>query len=108
MLDCLIFCVFYLFYKQIYFKFNLLELFEVAPRSVAMSMGSVASWSCNFIIGMGFPSLQNAWGAFVFLPFSITCVLLFVLTKFYLPETRGRDPTEVAPLVSKGFRSKVK
>ncbi|XP_073811201.1 solute carrier family 2, facilitated glucose transporter member 1-like [Musca autumnalis] len=84
------------------------ELFEVAPRSVAMSMGSLSSWGCNFIIGMAFPSLQNAWGAFVFLPFSVTCALLFLLTKFYVPETRGRDPSEVAPLVSKGFRSKVK
>jgi len=73
-----------------------------------MSMGSLASWTCNFIIGISFPLLQNAWGAFVFLPFSITCVLLFLLTKFYLPETRGRDPSEVAPLVSKCFRSKVK
>ncbi|KAM8714314.1 hypothetical protein ACLKA7_014444 [Drosophila subpalustris] len=84
------------------------ELFEVAPRSVAMSMGSLSSWTCNFIIGMAFPSLQRAWGAFVFLPFSITCVLLFLLTKFYLPETLGRDPSDVAPLVSKGFRSKAK
>ncbi|KAI8126934.1 facilitated glucose transporter member 1, Solute carrier family 2 [Lucilia cuprina] len=83
------------------------ELFEVAPRPVAMSMGSLASWSCNFIIGMAFPPLSNAWGAFVFLPFSVTCTLLFVLTKFYLPETRGKDPSEVAPLVAKGFRSKV-
>ncbi|XP_034479166.1 solute carrier family 2, facilitated glucose transporter member 1 isoform X2 [Drosophila innubila] len=84
------------------------ELFEVAPRSVAMSMGSMSSWTCNFIIGMAFPSLESAWGAFVFIPFSITCVLLFLLTKFYLPETFGRDPSDVAPLVSKGFRSKVK
>ncbi|XP_030563135.1 solute carrier family 2, facilitated glucose transporter member 3-like isoform X1 [Drosophila novamexicana] len=84
------------------------ELFEVAPRPVAMSMGSLSSWTCNFIVGMAFPSLQSAWGAFVFLPFSITCVLLFILTKLYLPETLGRDPSEVAPLVSKGFRSKVK
>ncbi|XP_054739317.1 solute carrier family 2, facilitated glucose transporter member 3 [Anastrepha obliqua] len=84
------------------------ELFEVAPRPVAMSMGSLASWACNFTVGMAFPSLQNAWGAFVFMPFSVTCLLLFLLTKFYLPETRGRDPSEVAPLVAKGFRSKVK
>ncbi|XP_075167870.1 sugar transporter 1 isoform X2 [Haematobia irritans] len=84
------------------------ELFEVAPRSAAMSMGSLASWACNFIIGMAFPPLSNVWDAFVFLPFSVTCVLLFLLTKFYLPETRGKDPSEVAPLVSKGFRSKVK
>lgn len=73
-----------------------------------MSMGSLASWTCNFIVGMTFPSLQNVWGAFVFLPFSVTCVLLFLLTRFYLPETLGRDPSDVAPLVAKGFRSKIK
>lgn len=72
-----------------------------------MSMGSLSSWTCNFIIGMTFPSLQNAWGSFVFLPFSITCFIMFLLTKFYLPETRGRDPAEVAPLISNGFKSKV-
>ncbi|XP_055921401.1 solute carrier family 2, facilitated glucose transporter member 1 isoform X2 [Eupeodes corollae] len=84
------------------------EIFEVAPRPIGMAMGSLASWSCNFIIGMAFPTLQNAWGAFVFIPFSITCIVLFLLTRFYLPETRGRDPSEVAPLISKGFRSKVR
>ncbi|XP_067631515.1 solute carrier family 2, facilitated glucose transporter member 1 [Eurosta solidaginis] len=83
------------------------ELFEVAPRPVAMSMGSLSSWVCNFTVAMAFTSLSNAWGAFVFLPFSVTCLLLFLLTKFYLPETRGRDSSEVAPLVSKGFHSKI-
>ncbi|KAM7345809.1 solute carrier family 2, facilitated glucose transporter member 1-like isoform 2-T2 [Cochliomyia hominivorax] len=83
------------------------ELFEVAPRPVAMSLGSLSSWSCNFIIGMTFPSLQNAWGSFVFLPFSITCFIMFLLTKFYLPETRGRDPSDVASIISNGFRSKL-
>ncbi|XP_037823260.1 solute carrier family 2, facilitated glucose transporter member 1-like isoform X1 [Lucilia sericata] len=83
------------------------ELFEVSPRPVAMSLGSLSSWSCNFIIGMTFPSLQNAWGSFVFLPFSITCFIMFLLTKFYLPETRGRDPSKVAPLISNGFKSKI-
>lgn len=83
------------------------ELFEVAPRPVAMALGSVSSWSCNFIVGMSFPTLQNMWGSFSFLPFSIMCAIMFLLTKFYLPETRGRNPSEVAPLVANGFRSKV-
>ncbi|XP_055919474.1 solute carrier family 2, facilitated glucose transporter member 1-like [Eupeodes corollae] len=84
------------------------EIFEVAPRPIGMAMGSLSSWSCNFIVGMTFLSLQNLWGAFVFIPFSIACMLLCLLTRFYLPETRGRDPSEVAPLMSKGFRSKVR
>ncbi|XP_055381414.1 uncharacterized protein LOC129611999 [Condylostylus longicornis] len=83
------------------------ELFETESRPVAMAMGSLSSWVCNFIIGISFPSLQSAWGAFVFMPFSITCALLFLLTKYYLPETRGRNVSDVAKLVSNGFRSKI-
>ncbi|XP_065081977.1 solute carrier family 2, facilitated glucose transporter member 1-like isoform X2 [Ochlerotatus camptorhynchus] len=82
------------------------ELFEVGPRPAAMAMGSIASWGCNFIVAMLFPTLQSAWGAFVFLPFTVTCVLLTILLKIYLPETRGRHISSIAPLVSNGFRSK--
>lgn len=71
-----------------------------------MALGSLSSWSCNFIIGMAFPSLQMAWGAFVFLPFAIVCFGMVILMKFYLPETRGRDLSEIVPLVSNGFKSK--
>ncbi|XP_068143777.1 solute carrier family 2, facilitated glucose transporter member 3-like isoform X1 [Drosophila tropicalis] len=108
-------CIACIFLYIFFFQFGLgpmpffigAELFEVAPRPAAMAMGSVVYWMCNLIIGMAFPTLQNAWGALVFLPFSITCLLLFGLTKWYLPETRGRDPSEVAPLVARGFKSKV-
>uniref|UniRef100_A0A336MVJ2 CSON001927 protein n=1 Tax=Culicoides sonorensis TaxID=179676 RepID=A0A336MVJ2_CULSO len=83
------------------------ELFEVGPRPVAMALGSLSSWTCNFIVGQFFPILNAKWGAFVFLPFAITCVLLSVLVYFYLPETRNQDPSIVAPKVSKGFKSKI-
>ncbi|XP_053666520.1 solute carrier family 2, facilitated glucose transporter member 3-like [Anopheles marshallii] len=84
------------------------ELFDLGPRPTAMALGSLSSWGCNFIVGMAFPTLQSVWGAFVFLPFSITCVLLTVLVKFYLPETRGKEVTDVAQKVAHGFRSKVR
>nr|XP_040221522.2 solute carrier family 2, facilitated glucose transporter member 3-like isoform X1 [Anopheles coluzzii] len=84
------------------------ELFDLGPRPTAMALGSLSSWGCNFIVGMAFPTLQNIWGAFVFLPFSITCVLLTVLIKFYLPETRGKEVADVIPKVAHGFRSRVK
>ncbi|XP_049546254.1 solute carrier family 2, facilitated glucose transporter member 3-like isoform X2 [Anopheles darlingi] len=83
------------------------ELFELGPRPTAMALGSLSSWGCNFIVGMAFPTLQGIWGAFVFLPFSITCVLLTLLVKFYLPETRGKEISDVVKKVSHGFRSKV-
>lgn len=81
------------------------ELFEVKPRSAAMAMGSLASWSCNFLVGLLFPSLRNYMGASVFIIFSITCILLAIFLKFYLPETRGKNISDVAVLVSNGLRS---
>ncbi|EDV59856.2 solute carrier family 2, facilitated glucose transporter member 3 [Drosophila erecta] len=108
-------CIGCIFLYIFFFQFGLgpmpffigAELFELASRPAAMSLGSLTYWLCNFIIGMAFPTMQNLWGALVFLPFSVTCLLIFCLTKRYLPETRGRDPSEVAPLVASGFKSKV-
>lgn len=71
-----------------------------------MALGSLASWTGNFIVGMAFPSLQALWGAFVFLPFAVACFLLMTLLKFYLPETRGRETGAVVPLVRDGFKSR--
>lgn len=82
------------------------ELFEVGPRPVAMSMGSLSSWFCNFMIGMTFPTLQKLMGASVFLIFATVCVMLTVFLKFYMPETRGKDTAEVAERVADGFRSR--
>jgi hypothetical protein len=45
-------------------------------------------------------------GASVFLIFATVCVLLAILLKFYMPETRGKDTSEVAQRVSDGFRSR--
>lgn len=84
------------------------EIVEMAPRSAAMSLGSLTSWFCNFTVAMTFPALQRAWGAYVFLPFAVCCILVAILHGIYLPETRGKDVSEVVPLVSDGFRSKRK
>ncbi|XP_037946309.1 solute carrier family 2, facilitated glucose transporter member 1-like isoform X2 [Teleopsis dalmanni] len=83
------------------------ELFEVKPRPVAMSMGSLFSWFGNFLIGMCFPILQGVWGAFVFLPCSIVCVYCFLLTYRYLPESRGRDAADIQVYMRNGFHSKL-
>jgi len=83
------------------------ELFEVGPRPVGMALGSLSSWLFNFVVGILFPTLESLWGAFVFLPFATTCVLMTVLVYFYLPETRNRDPSVVAPLMSHGFHSRI-
>lgn len=71
-----------------------------------MALGSLSSWTCNFIVGMSFPSLEEAWGAFVFIPFAVVCFSLSFLLKVYLPESRGRDSSDIAPLVADGFKSR--
>lgn len=82
------------------------EIFEVPTRPAGMALGSVSSWSCNFLVALLFPTFQVWWGAWVFLPFAVTCLLLTVLLKVYLPETRGKNPSETAPLVAQGFASR--
>lgn len=85
---------------------SLEELFESGPRPAAMALGSLSLWTCNFIVAMAFPSLQEVWGALVFVPFAVICFALTALIKFYLPETRGLDSSVIAPLVADGFKSK--
>lgn len=82
------------------------ELFEVAPRPAAMAIGSLTAWAFNFCIGMTFLPIQSAIGAYVFLPYAIVCFLLVALLYRYLPETRGKQASDVAPLIARGFRSR--
>lgn len=71
-----------------------------------MALGSLSSWTCDFIVAMAFPSLQSSWGAFAFLPSSVVCFVLAAFLKFFLPETRRRHATDIAPLVMDGFKSR--
>lgn len=82
------------------------ELFEVSTRPAGMSIGSLASWACNFYVGMTFLKMLDLMDAFVFLPFAFVCFGLVALMYRYLPETRGKQPADVAPLVSHGFGSR--
>ncbi|CAH2240719.1 jg2560 [Pararge aegeria aegeria] len=82
------------------------EMFEVAPRPAGMAWGSLANWGGNFLVGMGFPTMRNVIGPYSFLLFSAFTMGLFLFTKFYFPETRGKTPTQVAQLCSRGLRSR--
>ncbi|PSN38762.1 hypothetical protein C0J52_08879 [Blattella germanica] len=83
------------------------ELFVVGPRPVAMSFGSMANWGGNFLVGMTFPTLQSMIGPYSFLPFALSTVLLAIFLKYYLPESKGRDPSDVAEVLKYGLRSQI-
>lgn len=57
------------------------ELFDVGPRPVAMSLGSVANWGGNFLVGMTFNSIERAIGSYSFLIFVVSLILVAILTK---------------------------
>lgn len=81
------------------------ELFQVGPRPIAMSFGSMANWCGNFIVGMTFPSLQGLIGQYSFLLFAMTTVFLALFLKYYLPESKGHDPCDMAEMLKYGLRS---
>lgn len=83
------------------------ELFEVGPRPSAMALGSMSNWAGNFVVGLTFPIMQDDIGAMSFVIFAVFILMVLLLVRFYLPETKGRDPSEIALLCNKGLRSRV-
>ncbi|XP_008217167.1 solute carrier family 2, facilitated glucose transporter member 3 isoform X2 [Nasonia vitripennis] len=82
------------------------ELFDVGPRSAAMSMGSVCNWGGNFIVGMTFTQMQKVFDSYSFLVFAACMLFLVLFCRKYLPETRGKTTIEVAASITQGLRSR--
>ncbi|XP_059045213.1 solute carrier family 2, facilitated glucose transporter member 1-like [Achroia grisella] len=82
------------------------EIFEVGPRPAGMAWGSLANWGGNFLVGMSFPSMREAIGPYSFIVFSTITAALYVFQKLYFPETRGKTPSQVSQLCSRGFKSR--
>jgi MFS family permease len=66
---------------------------EMSPIEASSSVGAVATamnWAMNFLIGQVFPIIFAAIQGWSFLIFAIICFISFVVTFFFLPETKGR------------------
>ncbi|KAI9792005.1 MAG: hypothetical protein M1833_001289 [Piccolia ochrophora] len=66
------------------------EIFPSSLRAKGVAISTCSNWFNNFIIGLITPPLvQNTgFGAYVF--FAVFCMLSFVWTYFFVPETKGR------------------
>jgi hypothetical protein len=96
------------------------EMLPEAPRATGMAIAAAVNWIFTCVVGLCFGPVEDALGAYSFLPFvaalgvtsACTCgggggVLLTPLTSLpptigaaaftllYVPETRGRTPAEV-------------
>ncbi|XP_795548.3 solute carrier family 2, facilitated glucose transporter member 5 [Strongylocentrotus purpuratus] len=72
------------------------EIWSQGPRSSAMAFGSQVYWTMNFLVGMLFPTLQDALGPYCFLLFAGSLGLILIYFWFELPETRNKTFEEIA------------
>ncbi|KAH8883331.1 general substrate transporter [Thozetella sp. PMI_491] len=65
------------------------EIFPSSLRSRGVSVSACSNWANNFIIGLVTPPLvQNTgYGAYIF--FGVFCLLAFLWTWYFVPETNG-------------------
>ncbi|XP_026226358.1 solute carrier family 2, facilitated glucose transporter member 3 [Anabas testudineus] len=76
--------------------FIVAELFSQGPRPAAMTISGFSNWAANFLVGQGFPKLQELCGAYVFLIFMVLLILFFIFTFLLVPETKGRTFDDIA------------
>ncbi|KAK1997084.1 general substrate transporter [Colletotrichum falcatum] len=67
------------------------EIFNLGNRSKAMAITTSATWMCNFIIGLVTPDMLETIGFGTYLFFAAFCALAFIMTYFFVPETRGKS-----------------
>ncbi|MGF6884090.1 sugar porter (SP) family MFS transporter [Nocardia sp. GAS34] len=72
------------------------EIFPLKIRGVGMATGSTVLWAATFAITFLFPVMSDhlglGWSAYIFAAVS---VVLFVLVKRYVPETKGRSLEQI-------------
>ncbi|KAI9533163.1 Solute carrier 2, facilitated glucose transporter member 1 [Dissostichus eleginoides] len=76
--------------------FIVAELFSQGPRPAAMAVSGLSNWTANFLVGLGFPKLEELCGPYVFIIFMVLLILFFIFTFLRVPETRGRTFDDIA------------
>lgn len=71
------------------------ECFPTYAVGAATSACLAINWLCNFIIGLIFPTLLNACGAYVFLIFAGLALIYFIFIFIFIPETKQKTLDEL-------------
>ncbi|KAF9579549.1 hypothetical protein BGW38_004150 [Lunasporangiospora selenospora] len=71
------------------------ELLPTYALSSASSVATSVNWGTNFVIGLVFPSLNQALGNGTFILFAAFTALGFFYVFFFVPETRARSIEEI-------------
>ncbi|XP_067950914.1 facilitated glucose transporter protein 1-like [Watersipora subatra] len=71
------------------------ELFDMASRKWAISIAIAVNWSCNFLVGVSFPSIQLAMQNYAFLPFMAIIAICWTFLYSRALETKGRSALSI-------------
>ncbi|CAH0716312.1 unnamed protein product, partial [Brenthis ino] len=74
------------------------ELFSQGPRPSAMAIAVLVNWMANFMVGIGFPSMNVLLDNYTFLPFSVFLAFFWVFTYKKVPETKNKTFEEILAL----------
>ncbi|KAG0088827.1 hypothetical protein BGZ93_010226 [Podila epicladia] len=71
------------------------ELLPTYALSPASSVATAVNWGTNFVIGLVFPTLNNALGNGTFILFATLTGIGFLYVWFFVPETKARPIEEI-------------
>uniref|UniRef100_A0A8C6RTE4 Solute carrier family 2 (facilitated glucose transporter), member 7 n=1 Tax=Nannospalax galili TaxID=1026970 RepID=A0A8C6RTE4_NANGA len=77
------------------------EIFLQSSRTAAFMVDGTVHWFTNFIVGLAFPSLQVAIGAYSFIIFAVLCLLTAIYIYLVIPETKGKTFVEINHIFAK-------
>ncbi|KAI0425711.1 putative MFS myo-inositol transporter [Xylaria sp. FL1042] len=80
------------------------ELFPLNVRSLGSGLATATNWLANFIVGLTFLPLMDAFGAsWTFVLYSVVCVVGWIAVWWIYPETVGISLEEVSGLLEHGW-----
>jgi len=81
--------------------FIIAELIPVHARGVATTLGLGANWFANWLVAFVFPMILASLHHWTFSIFAASTLVLTLFTIFFLPETKGKNVSEIAELYSR-------
>lgn len=75
--------------------FVVAEMFVQETRDPAIVITVIVNWLAQIVISLGYPPLLKYLKDFSFMPFIGLLVIFIALLYFFLPETKGRAPSDV-------------
>ena len=72
------------------------EIFPDKCRATAMGFAAGINWTCQIMIAVGFPPLQEAIEGLCFVPFAAVLTVTLIFCAAFIPETRAKSQAAIA------------